>query len=622
MKKLNMIYQNEVNLYWSIEEENNSYTTTYGKLNEEKRSTINNSTFEEEVERKLSKKYKILDLYKSLLLKESFNYNTVLFCDFTKEEYNNYITYLNDCNEYLSNLEIKSYYLNDKTNDYSLLLNKVDACVNTNELNKQKYNAIIVLNSIKCTLVNNNNYISVLTNEKKFDLIKEFNSLDFKKNMRVSSFFKKAISKNIDNNTLAELADQCYDKNVEGIYSIIAPYYKDTNLELCVEYYKKGVSVNDEYAILELAIYYCEGTVIDVNYEESYKLLSLLDKDDIEVLFYTSIIMKSGFDKIKNYEKAFENFNFIINNSKNYRFKIESMIEIANMYLNGLGVEQDIQQAFYYTRIAIYLCSDFVIDKDSRYNPYNELEKLKKSHKEITNLDIYYKFDEVDYKEIKDVVISEEWCNIFDTKDKEMKKQLVVEMYKSLGLNKIANNLNETLIDIKLTKTNDKYQIEYILDTYFGYIIFNSYLHSDYTYNFFKNNNLKHDQIENIYNTINDGFYHSESFIPDCFISSINGITSLDNEYFSIRLDELNKDYIIYNNKKITIDNEFFKNTYWIITDELNLEEDSICINKDYPNLYFRYNEMKRELNVKIDDISIIDIIDEKINIELNKFNK
>lgn len=621
MKKLNMIYANEVNLYWSIEGDNN-YTTTYGKLNEEKNNSINNSTFEEEVERKISKNYSILDLSKSFFLKESYIYNSILFCDFTKEEYNNYIKYLNDCNQYLGDLDIKSFYINEKTNNYSLFLNKFDVCINTNELNNKKYNTIIVLDSIKCTLVNNSDNIFYFSNEKKFDLIKEFNNLDFKKYIRVSSFFKKAIKNNVDNNTLSTLADQCNDKNVEGIYSIVASYYKPINSNLCIEYYKKGASVNDEIAILELAICYYEGKIIDVNYEESYKLLSLLDKEDIEVLFYTSLMMKNGFGITKNCEKAFENFNYIINNSKYSQCVMESMIEIANMYLNGLGTKQDIQKTFYYLRSAIYLCSDIIIDKESRYNPYNELEKIKKSHKEIINLDLYYNFDEVNYKDLKDVVINKEWCNIFDTKDKEIKKELVVNMYKSLGLNKIANNLNETLIDIKLTKYNEIYQVEYILDTYSGYIIFNSYVHNNETYNFFKNNNLNNDQIEKIYNTINNGFHYSDTFIPDCFISTIEGITSLDNDIYSVRIDELNKDYIDYNNKKIILDKEFFKNTYWIITDELNLEEDSICINKDYPNLYFRYNEVTREFNIKINDINIVDIIDEKINIELNKFNK
>lgn len=633
MKKIEMIY-NDLNLYWNIEWDKQNYKIEYGNkssINKSITKKYNKNKVSKEINRKIFRGYILIDQTKSFTIDIKKDDDSFIFCNFeSSKEIKNYINYFEKCykilNEYNEFDNIKYFYNEDKTNNYNTLLKNVvkeDVNLDFNLLNNKEFNTIISLPHCKCTSINTDNAMCLKNNNKSIEVLVESLYTKPIRYSRTYSILKKAIKEKVlkEEEKILEIASMCYDSNFTDIYTKVGNIYEQLNNNKCIDYYKKSIEMNDEEGTYNLAVCLLEGKFIDVDYEEAYRLFKTMNEEETRVLYYLGYMMKNGYGCDINYDKAFEIFNNILEQRDYFEFIEYCFIELADMYMNGLGVEKDIQKAFYYYRTSIYNLDDIIVC-NLKENSFDNLEKCKKEYEEILDLEKYFNFNFVNYNELDNAFISKEFCDIFNPDNKSIKIELVITMFNKLGFYKISDQLKEKLVDIVLVSSdyNDRYKILYILDTYYGYKLFESAVFTKDSINFLKNNNIVNFDLENIYNVIN-GFWYSDTFLPQDFLREVDNIevVTIDNQ-LSISLDEISIDYVLdENSNKIIIDEEFLQNTYWVATDSLHFENHSICINKNYNNIYFYYDDIKREFYIKD---NFIEFMDNKIYSGLTRFDK
>lgn len=608
MEKIKMLNLNDFKKFWNIEWNNENYKITYNcKESTKFISNINKENIIKDlVLRKIKRGYGILDHTNSFLLtsRPSHN-NTILFLNFeSKKDFLNYINklkkYIELSSEFYCDNNIEYTFYNDSTNDYELLFKDIN--INIDELNfdilkEEKFNSIIVLNEIE--IINFSNNIKIIETKmrsKRVDLFNEVINYELKNSNKLDAAILLDITKK-------------YYKNTDDIYSLIGWLYEINNNIRAIYYYKKAVELKEEEGLLNLARCYLYGIFVDVDYKKSYDLFNLMAEDTEKKLFYTSYTMKRIFNDEINYNIILENFNTLINSDF---YRSESYCELGDMYLNGLGVVQDIQLTFYYYRKSIEEKNSFTFCKND-LTANNKLIELKKSYDEIINIKDYFDFDEVDFKIISNLKISSDWKNILIETNKEIKKTLVINLYKKNGFIKFSEQLSEKIVDVILIKdkyTND-FNIVFILDTYNGFTTFLANIHTADSYNFFLKE-FNNESLNNLYQVLGNGFFYSESFVSEDFIRSTNQVISVidENNQFSLNLDEIDQEYIMIKNEKTSINQDFLTNTYWLLTDCLNLNKPQICINKMHPNFYFKYTDITRSFKL-VGDIN--EIIDDKL---------
>ncbi|MFI3330112.1 MAG: tetratricopeptide repeat protein [bacterium] len=608
MNKIKMINR-ELNLYWNIEYNNESYTTTYGVFNQSKNiENYRSIDFKDEIIRKCNRGYEIIDPTTTYSLKNNYNYSTYVLCKFDNElECNNYVNYLFECINLMDDFDneiedVIEYSFDNVMNvKYESLISKIP--------NSKKYNTIILLKDIKCNIINQNDNIICVKKEEvnlKVLLNELYNNVVVDKR-KIFSILRRAVNENyiIQNSFI----DRCYENGIEDIYSYIGFLYQSVGNSKCIEFYEKSKEVSDEDGIIRLAICFLEGTMVKIDYKSAFELLTTVNEKNERVLFYLAYMYKNGYGTDINYEKSLSLFNEIINDENIRSFKVDSMVEVAKMHTDGLGVVQDVQKGFYYLRTAIEFIGDGVYET-SICNPYKELVELKKKYTEVLSLDKYFNFNMIDHKTTKGIILNENWCSILDEKNLTTKKQLVIDLFHNVGLIKFAEELREMFVDVFLVKEYS-YKLIYILDTPNGYKIFESNIHTEKSMNFL--NSIKDNSIRNLYENINNGFWYSYSFVPYDYIKEVEDI----NYNNFLRVDELHQKCIIDENKnEILVNKNFIKNIKCFLSDEVNVENSSMFINDEYPNKYFIYNDIKREFSLCY---NIISFLDGKITSQIKK---
>lgn len=146
--------------------------------------------------------------------------------------------------------------------------------------------------------------------------------------------------------------------NIPAAYNLGILYQSgkliDQDLEEAFKWFESAAQHGNRNAMYEVAICYEEGKGItkDENkalewYKKAY------ESKKKEAAFKTAYLFQCGGDSIRNYEEAAKYYQLAITNNSNY--KIAACCNLANLYKDGQGVEQDIQKAVDYYNQSIEL---------------------------------------------------------------------------------------------------------------------------------------------------------------------------------------------------------------------------------------------------------------------------
>lgn len=201
----------------------------------------------------------------------------------------------------------------------------------------------------------------------------------------------------------------------------------DQDLEEAFKWFESAAQHGHQEAMYEVGICYEEGKGIEKDekkalewYEKAY------ESGKKEAAFKTAYLFHCGSNSIKNYEKAAKYYQFAITNNSSY--SISSYCNLANLYRDGQGVEQDIKKAVdYYNQSIEQGGTQAMLNLADLYKQGKLIERnLNKA------LQLYEKAEEKGRKEAKEKI-------------EELKKMINedISSIHKLKLQDIYNNIEE-----------------------------------------------------------------------------------------------------------------------------------------------------------------------------------